>query len=105
MFDSFSSLQRLFQSILLLPRYLQRNHDLIEQSLAKYGFTDEELRAQEQALLEEEANANRTQGDEESENKSDDKAEDKNERAEGQIEKCDGVTAAESTNNESKKTN
>lgn len=32
----------------LLPRYLERNHDLITKSLAKHSITDEELKAFEE---------------------------------------------------------
>lgn len=36
---------RLVQSIFLLPRYLERNHELITKTLAKHSISDEELKA------------------------------------------------------------
>lgn len=37
------------QSIFLLPRYLERNHELISKSLAKHSISDEDLKAFEEA--------------------------------------------------------
>lgn len=39
---------RLIQSVFLLPRYLERNHELITKSLAQHSITDEELKAFEE---------------------------------------------------------
>lgn len=33
------------QSIFLLPRYLERNHELLTKTLAKHSISDEELKA------------------------------------------------------------
>lgn len=33
------------QSIFLLPRYLERNHELLSKTLAKHSISEEELKA------------------------------------------------------------
>lgn len=41
-------LHRLVQSIFLLPRYLERNHELLTKTLAKHSISEEELKAYEE---------------------------------------------------------
>lgn len=50
---------RLIQSIFLLPRYLQRNHDMIAKTLERHSITDEDLKAfeEEERLKQKESEA------------------------------------------------
>lgn len=47
-FFGFLAFCRLIQSIFLLPRYLQRNHEMIAKTLEKHSITEEELKAFEE---------------------------------------------------------
>lgn len=56
--------RRLVQTIFLLPRYLQRNHDMIAKSLERHSITDEDLKAFEE---DEQQNNNENQTENQSE--------------------------------------